>query len=159
MRDVVELVAAQVRQRRPPARDLEAGGAQEQRVQARDRVVPGRAVGAQVAQPLVGLLVAASASSTSVELAGRSVPRTWTIGSASATCIRRVCPCDTASDAKRAEEGDQRGQSQRDRGEATNRSADAARADASAAPRPTSSTALGDESEPVDRFPVGMQQR
>ena len=41
-RDVVELVPAQRAEHRPPACDLEPRGAQEQRVQALQRVVPHR---------------------------------------------------------------------------------------------------------------------
>ena len=48
-RNVVELVPAEVGQRRAPASDLEARRAEEQRMQARDRLVTNGAVGAQVA--------------------------------------------------------------------------------------------------------------
>ena len=57
MCDVVELVAAQVRQRRPPPRDLEASRAEQQRVQPRDRVVLGRTVRTEIVEPASRLLV------------------------------------------------------------------------------------------------------
>ncbi len=56
-RDVVEVVAAQARQGRPAARNLEASGAEQQCVQAADRVVIDGTFGSEAAQPLARIRV------------------------------------------------------------------------------------------------------
>ena len=74
-RDVVERLAAQVRQHRPAAGDLEPGGAQQERVQPRDRLVANGPVGAQRAQPFARVVVEQTSRRREDELLGSGFHR------------------------------------------------------------------------------------
>lgn len=57
MSDVLELVAAEVGERHPPAADLEARGTHEERVQAGDRRFADMPLGPQLLEPAQRLVV------------------------------------------------------------------------------------------------------
>ena len=56
-RDVVELAAPEMREARPPPCDFEPRGADEQRMEASNRCLPSRLVGAELVEPAPRLLV------------------------------------------------------------------------------------------------------
>ena len=81
-----QLVAAQVGQRRPAPGHLEAGGAEQQRVQAGDGRVAVGAVGAQGAQPLAGVGVEPGRGR------GAATTGECTTPACSGLCMAGLCP-------------------------------------------------------------------